>query len=145
MNLIEELGLEKCQAIVHGAPKHAEYYSPLSYSNKYKKSVRDNTYEPDVANGYTKSYDFWDGRKWNGCACMLEHLDDLVLISDIRTAIADHSKCQHDWNETTSNGDAYRFFVCKHCDSTRNYVPFEADHCSDIRNHISPLTGVIER
>lgn len=145
MNLIEKLGLEKCRAIVDGAPKHAEYYSPLSYSNKYKKSVRNNTYEPDVANGYTKSYDFWDGRKWNGCACMLEHLDDLILISSIRTAIADHSKCQHDWNETTSNGDAYRFFVCKHCDSTRNYVPFEADHCTDIGNHISPLTGVIER
>ena len=64
---------------------------------------------------------------------------------ELRTAIADHSKCQHDWNETTSNGDAYRFFVCKHCDSTRNYVPFEADHCTDIRNHISPNTKVIER
>lgn len=54
-------------------------------------------------------------------------------------------KCNHYWNETTSNGDAYRFFVCKHCDSTRNYVPFEADHCSDIANHISPLTKVTER
>lgn len=57
---------------------------------------------------------------------------------------ADHEKCQHEWNETTSNGDAYRFFVCKHCDSTQNYVPFEADHCTDIRNHISPNTKVIE-
>ena len=47
-------------------------------------------------------------------------------------------KCQHEWNETTSNGDAYRFFVCKHCDSTQNYVPFKDDnpshfdHCTDI-------------
>ena len=59
--------------------------------------------------------------------------------------------CDHDWNETTSNGDAYRFFVCKHCDSTRNYVPFKDDnpshfdHCSDIGYHISPLTRVIEK
>jgi len=34
-------------------------------------------------------------------------------------------QCQHDWNETTSNGDAYRFFVCKHCDATRNYIPLD--------------------
>ena len=59
-------------------------------------------------------------------------------------------QCQHEWNETTSNGDAYRFFVCKHCDSTQNYVPFKDDnpshfdHCTDIRNHISPCTEVIE-
>ena len=127
MNLIEKLGLEKCQVIVDGAPKHAEYYSPLSYSNKYKKSVRDNTHEPDVANGYTKSYDFWDGRKWNGCACMLEHLDDLILISSIRTAIAsDKPKMHQHLTSSGLQGD-------------------DIDHCTDIRNHLSPLTGVIER
>ena len=71
--------------------------------------------------------------------------DKTVYLDDLRTAIASHEKCQHEWNETTSNGDAYRFFVCKHCDSTQNYVPFEADHCTDIRNHISPNTKVIER
>ena len=63
-------------------------------------------------------------------------------------------ECDHDWNETTSHGDAYRFFVCKHCDSAQNYVPFdvtvkpwsdeETDYCSDIKNHISPNTKVIE-
>ena len=76
---------------------------------------------------------------------------DGVYKKDLQDAIADHEKCQHEWNETTSNGDVYRFFVCKHCDSTQNYVPFKDDnpshfdHCTDIRNHISPLTGVIER
>lgn len=74
-----------------------------------------------------------------------------VDLGDLRTAIANHEKCQHDWNETTSNGDAYRFFVCKHCDSTQNYVPFKDDnpshfdHCADIGYHISPLTRVIEK
>ncbi|MBO5013198.1 MAG: hypothetical protein J6C57_04060 [Paludibacteraceae bacterium] len=92
MNLIEKLGLEKCKQIVEGAPKQAEYYSPLSCSDKYNKSVRDNTHESDIASGYTKSYDFWDGKKWNGCACMPEHLDDLILISSIRTAIANHER-----------------------------------------------------
>ena len=132
MNLIEELGLEKCQAIVDGAPKHAEYYSPLSYSNKYKKSVRDNTYEPDVANGYTKSYDFWDGRKWNGCACMLEHLDDLVLISDIRTAIANHDLTV---SNSSQNDKQIDLSIKKDIE----------DHCTDIRNHVSPNTKVLER
>ena len=54
-------------------------------------------------------------------------------------------QCQHEWNETTSNGYVYRFFVCKHCDSTQNYVPFGADNCTDIKNHISPSTKVIEK
>lgn len=57
-------------------------------------------------------------------------------------------KCQHEWNETTSNGDTYRFFVCKHCDSTRNFIPLNediTDYVSDIRNHIAPTTKVIER
>ena len=54
-------------------------------------------------------------------------------------------QCEHDWNETTSNGDVYRFFVCKHCDSAKNYIPFGADNCTDIKNHISPNTKVIEK
>ena len=57
-------------------------------------------------------------------------------------------KCQHEWNETTSNGDVYRFFVCKHCDSTRNFIPLNediTDYVSDIANHISPLTRVIDK
>ena len=117
MDLIKELGLEKCKAIVDGAPAIANFYLP--------------------GNGYTRMGSIL--------------LDGAISLKDLRTAIANHEKCQHDWNETTSNGDAYRFFVCKHCDSTQNYVPFKDDnpshfdHCTDIRNHISPLTGVIER
>ncbi len=44
--------------------------------------------------------------------------------------------CQHEWNETTSNGDKYRFFVCKHCDSTSNFEPLEVLEHEE--NHISP-------
>ena len=57
-------------------------------------------------------------------------------------------KCQHEWNETTSNGDKYRFFVCKHCDSTRNFIPLNediTDYVSDISYHLSTLTRVIEK
>ena len=122
MNLIQELGIEKCRAIVDGAPEWASHYVP----------DRDKT----ICCHNEDHFYFRDQVKLG-----VEH----IRLSDIRTAIAEHEKCQHKWNETTSNGDAYRFFVCKHCDSTQNYVPFEADHCTDIRNHISPLTKVIER
>ena len=121
MNLIEELGIEKCQAIVDGAPEWASHYVP----------DRDKT----ICCHNEDHFYFRDQVKLG-----VEH----IRLSDIRTAIAEHEKCQHKWNETTSNGDAYRFFVCKHCDSTQNYVPFEADNCSDIRNHVSPNTKVIE-
>ena len=122
MNLIEKLGIEKCRAIVDGAPEWASHYVP----------DRDKT----ICCHNEDHFYFRDQVKLG-----VEH----IRLSDIRTAIAEHEKCQHKWNETTSNGDAYRFFVCKHCDSTQNYVPFEADHCTDIRNHLSPNTKVIER
>ena len=122
MNLIQELGIEKCRAIVDGAPEWASHYVP----------DRDKT----ICCHNEDHFYFRDQVKLG-----VEH----IRLSDIRTAIAEHEKCQHKWNETTSNGDAYRFFVCKHCDSTQNYVPFESDNCSDIRNHVSPNTKVIER
>ena len=141
MNLIEKLGLEKCQAIVDGAPRGAEKWRDM-----------DSVCHPNEILYYAKGPHFWvvwDVEKSCWVASIIHDdseyiLDQLQDLRDLRTAIADHSKCQHDWNETTSNGDAYRFFVCKHCDSTQNYVPFEVDYCTDIRNHISPNTKVIE-
>ena len=95
---------------------------------------------PTWATTYCMAYAAYGGTfHWYGACKNCYELPALC------TAIAEHEKYQHKWNETTSNGDAYRFFVCKHCDSTQNYVPFEADHCTDIRNHISPNTKVIER
>ena len=78
MNLIEKLGLEKCQSIVDGAPEWAESF------NVYL-----------VAYGSV------------GIPCKGD-----VLIADIRTAIANHER---------------------------------TDTCTDIANHISPRTTVIER
>ncbi|MDM1766082.1 MULTISPECIES: hypothetical protein [unclassified Acinetobacter] len=50
-----------------------------------------------------------------------------VDVINLRTAIASHDKdhCEHEWNDLTSNGDKYRFLVCKHCDSTQNYLPLD--------------------
>ena len=68
------------------------------------------------------------------------------LISNLREAIAEHDEdhCNHEWNDITSNGDKYRSLVCKHCDSTKNYLPLDEDHVTDIRNHLSPSTVVVD-
>ena len=132
MNLIEKLGLEKCKQIVDGAPtrtSHINIWGDCIYVES-----KHQMYVFSVELGWTHYH----------------QREEIFSLDIVRTAIADHEKCQHEWNETTSNGDAYRFFVCKHCDSTQNYVPFKDDnpshfdHCTDIRNHISPNTKVIE-
>ena len=88
MNLIEKLGLEKCQQIVDCAPEEAEQYD-LCEEN------------------YTYIGD-WDD------PCFVD--DDMCVdLNDLRTAIANH---------------------------TDNLSHF--DQCSDIRNHVSPLTKVID-
>ena len=89
MNLIEQLGLGRCQQIVDGAPEEAEQY--------------------DLCEEYYISIDDWSDPFFVD--------DDMCIeIKDLRTAIANH---------------------------TDNLSHF--DHCSDIANHISPLTKVTER
>ena len=91
MNLIEQLGLEKCKQIVDGAFKRAVVYD----------TVLDECF-------------------YYACPCCA---DDQINLDDLRTAIADHGT-------PTNKG-------------TDNLSHF--DHCTDIANHISPLTKVTER
>ena len=98
MNLIEKLGLEKCQAIVDGAPNLTV--------------VTISTYCADTKN-------YWDG---NGQPC-----ESCIDLSDLRTAIAEHKPKMH----------SHLTFGRLQGD--------DIDHCTDIRNHISPLTEVTER
>lgn len=79
MNLIEKLGLEKCKAIVDGAPAIANFYIPSKA-------------------GYTRM------------GSVL--LDGAISLNDLRTALADHER---------------------------------TDTCTDIKNHISPMTKVIDK
>ena len=79
MDLIKELGLEKCKQIVDGAPAIANFYIPSKA-------------------GYTRM------------GSVL--LDGAISLNDLRTALADHDRI---------------------------------DTCSDIKNHISPNTKVIEK
>lgn len=96
MNLIEELGLEKCKAILYGAPAGSTDYSNEDCEIVYYQK--------------TNNVIFWDSEcsTWDEVYFMMPKLESL---SDLRTAIADHDRI---------------------------------DTCSDIKNHISPNTKVIE-
>lgn len=66
------------------------------------------------------------------------------------------NNCDHDWESITSAGDVERQFICTYCSMTKS-VPYGwkemqwldgdegTDRCTDIRNHVSPNTVVIER
>ena len=138
MNLIEKLGIETCREIVDGAPVGATDYSTEDCVIAYYQK--------------TNNVIFWDSEygMWDEVYFMMPELKSL---SDLRTAIAKF-ECDHDWEDITCNGDLERQLICTYC-SMQKSVPFElnakrwtdedTDHCTDIRNHISPLTGVIER
>ena len=138
MNLIEKLGLEKCKQIVDGAPEHSYAVVPCADGEMYFAQREDGKWFR-YSDGYQKWLEYWG---------KCDPMDVAIKLDSFRAAIADYNKCQHEWNETTSNGDKYRFFVCKHCDSTRNFISLDGDitdYVSDIRNHIAPTTVVIER
>ena len=77
MNLIQELGIEKCREIVEGAPELAFAYDSIDCEYMFCGDIQD---------GYS-----------------INDYKDCFDLNDFRTAIAEHEKCQHKWNETTSN------------------------------------------
>lgn len=134
MNLIEKLGLEKCKAIVGEAPNGTTNANTDSYFKENDYGVW------SVWAGYWESAFRWPE-------------GEMYLLDNLRTAIAKF-ECDHDWEDITCNGDLERQLICTYC-SMKKSVPFElnakqwtdedTDHYAAIRNHISPLTGVIER
>ena len=144
MNLIEELGIEKCRAIVEGAPDWASHYVP----------DRDKT----ICCHNEDHFYFRDQVKLG-----VEH----IRLNDLRTAIADYDNHWYGQSEEKEleqyailsqekiEGGAVfvgNFTViqqqlqselnnCSEKDSSEISI---TNHCTDIRNHISPLTEVIE-
>ena len=61
--------------------------------------------------------------------------------------------CDHDWENISTVESVERQLICTYCPEQKT-EPFdvnvkqwsdeETDHCSDIRNHVSPNTKVIE-
>lgn len=154
MNLIEELGIEKCKRIVNGAPEMAFAYD--NYESEY-------LFEGDIQDGFT-----------------VADSECCYLIDDIRTAIADHDSKDGIKKNDFKIGDFIRYmgidgntpmfgvYEVVGFSSTQvggdgyqiknklgqidfcygdNYALVDCgitDHCTDIRNHVSPNTKVIE-
>ena len=76
MNLIEELGLNRCQEIVDGAPETATYFSGGKY------------YEEWSHTGWVVS----DGQQWIDCK---KPNVELISITKLRAAIADHNRTDY--------------------------------------------------
>lgn len=102
MNLIEKLGLEKCKAILDGAPddsaSHCVFNDGIYFSLEFAAVWNGSWLKCNHRNLRSWEYEYGE--------------DEIISLEDLRTAIADHDR---------------------------------TDHCSDIANHISPLTKVIER
>ena len=111
MNLIEELGLEKCQAIVDAVPNGGTHFK-LSFglSIFYLLSSGDGA---DLAGLWIDDGDdsYWGLSSYKNFELFMPE-NRFISIEDLRTAIANHER---------------------------------TDTCTDIRNHISPNTKVIER
>ena len=122
MNLIKKMGLETCKQIVDGAPETATVFCDGKF------------YEEWSHNGWVVS----TGDQWKDCK---KPTGTMIKLDSLRTALADHDSkpCSHGYD-----------IACLICgfgteDGVRVWrKQIETDNVTDIRNHISPNTKVIE-
>lgn len=177
MNLIERIGLEKCQAIVDAVPDGGTHFK-LSFglSIFYLLSSGDGA---DLAGLWIDDGDdsHWGLSSYKNFELFMPE-NRFISIEDLRTAIADHNQNlseqrdrfekayslkfpeskvtllpngnysgwikQKKWKDWQAKQEQLQIELnnCSPKDSSKNSIE---DNCTDIRNHISPLTGVIER
>ena len=117
MNLIEELGIETCREIVDGAPEGSHLF--FHFGKQFENRV-------DYYKYFFNHFQMW--LPDHGWFPIHEDLaEDALNLENLRIAIMNHGTPT---NEGTSNTDNLSHFT---------------DNCTDIRNHISPNTKVIER
>lgn len=127
MNLIEKLGLglEDCKQIMSEAPEGSGIY--------ILADERDCTYFSKTSENFDDGAAIWEVNGWIGVDDGYPHNGRLdhqpyILIDDLRAAI--QQQLQTELND------------CSKKDSSLNSI---TDHCTDIRNHISPNMKVIDR
>ena len=131
MNLIEKLGLEKCKQIVDGAPEGAQLFKTHFNLVGYAKLQTHFVYMATT----TFKNGFGDKAVWKimGCRSVLKFKPRrFKRLDNLRTEIAEHELTVSNSNQNDKQIDL----------SIKKDIE---DHCSDIRNHISPNTKVIER
>lgn len=126
MDLIKKFGIEKCKFILDNAPEGAEMWWDLplfhtTCSVLYYRWLSDDLFLFDEKEGWIKSV------YHDGCDSIS---DQLELLSELGTAIDDAERGLLVVGDSRKVAHAIRDIT---------------DNCSDIRNHISPNTKVIER
>jgi len=122
MNLIEKLGLEKCKEIVDGAPAGAEKYHP---ENKY--------YVKDIDPKHLAKAEEYRHETW-----LVGHMSSCTHKYEC------DCDCIDGWEENSAWIE-YIDVLIDLADLRTAIANHErADTCSDIKNHISPNTKVIE-
>ena len=139
MNLIEKLGIEKCKQIVEGAPSGATDYSNEDGEIIYYQKTNNLIY-------WNSELGLWDEVYFS--------MPELKSIPDIRTAIADHDQY---WYGQSEQKELEQYAVLSQekieggavliGDNSKvvQMVRDIADNCSNIANHISPRTTVIDK
>ena len=137
MNLIEKLGIEKARAIVDGAPEWATTYCTAyaAYGATFHwYGACKNCYELPALRTAIADHDrYWYGQSEE------KELEQYAILSQEKieggaVLVGNFTSIQEQLKSELNN--------CSKKDSSEISI---TDHCTDIRNHISPLTGVIER
>lgn len=146
MNLIEKLGLEKCKQIVDGAPEGSEMWRDMDSVCSpgevlYYWWFGGALLVHDGEKGWIKSI-YHDGNEYI--------LDQLELLSDLKSEIDHHYYGQSEEKEL----EQYALLSQEKIEGGAMLIGDNSkvvqmvrditDHCSDIKNHISPNTKVIE-
>lgn len=134
-DLIEQVGgIERAREIVDGAPDN----TALHYSNE----------DGDLV--YFRDGDYYDNDygDWFEIYFMMP---DLISLDTLRTAIAEHDSKIQCWacdKRMTEVQLSFNDGFCIHCESeielSKPSKQLESDDCTDIRNHVSPSTKVLD-
>ena len=147
MNLIEKLGMEKCQAIVEGAPDwattcctaYAAYGATFHWYGACK-----NCYELPALRTAIADHN----QNLSEQRARFEKAYSLKFPESKVTLLPNGNYSgwikQKKWKAWQAKQEQLQSKLnnCSAKDSSEISI---TDHCTDIRNHISPLTGVIER
>ncbi|MFW1826433.1 hypothetical protein [Acinetobacter sp. ULE_I092] len=131
MTTINNLSIEQMREIVEGAPGRAEVCIPCLEDVMYF-AKRDDGKWFKWSNGYNQWLEYFG---------KVDPMDLAMDLNDLRTAIAKHDlkQCQHGYDIAClicgfGNENGVRVW--------RNQI--ESDEVTDIRNHLSPSTRVVD-
>ena len=152
MNLIEELGIEKARAIVDGAPEWATTYCTAyaAYGATFHwYGACKNCYELPALRTAIADHDrYWYGQSEE------KELEQYAILSQEK--IEGGAMLVGDFKNNLTSSEYKNYFQAERMrtvvnagTAVTNHIATAnkdiTDHCTDIRNHISPNTKVSER